>query len=673
MLSFARIALFLLAALTVWGQGAAKPAEKKTDKAAAYYHYSLGHLYGELAAQYNNRGEYLNKAIDNFRQAMKADPEASFIAEELSDLYIQSGRLREAVTDAEEAIKQNPNDLNSRRILARIYTRLIGDSQQGKINEEMVRKATEQYQRIAERDPKDVETLLMLGRLYKVQQKSPEAEKVYKQALEQDPANEDALTGLAMVYADLGDNRQAADMLRRVAEKSPNARTLLQLASSYEQMREYALAAQTLKKALEMNPPNPAEVRRAMAQDLLMADQLDEALKSFEELVKEEPNDTFSWLRISQIHRQKKNNAKAWEAANKAKELSPGSLEVRFNEVALLEAEGKTTEGIKILKDLLDQTQRRNYNPGERANRVALYERLGVLYRSVDRTEEAVECFRQIAALDADLAARASAQAVETYRQAKEYTKADQESAAALQKHPQDRTLQLVRSNLLADLGRTEEAIAITKKMLTGRDDRDAYVTLAQLYEKAKKFDDMAKAIDQAEKLSSTKEDRTGVQFLRGAMYEKQKKFDLAEAEFRKVLSVDAENAAALNYLGYMLVDRNVRVQEGFDMIKKALDQEPGNGAYLDSLGWAYFRLNKLEEAESYLKRALERVPRDPTIHDHLADVYLKQGKLKDAIRAWERALKEWETGAPADQDKNEIARVQKKLESARVKVAKER
>ena len=87
-------------------------------------------MYSELAAAYGNRGDYFNKAVESYRAALKADPSATFIAEELSDLYIQSGRLREAVTEAEDQLKQNPNDLNARRLLARIYTRLIGDPSQ---------------------------------------------------------------------------------------------------------------------------------------------------------------------------------------------------------------------------------------------------------------------------------------------------------------------------------------------------------------------------------------------------------------------------------------------------------------------------------------------------------------------------------------------------------------
>src|SRR5271170_2602920 len=105
------------------------PPAGQPDKASAYYNYSLGHLYAELAAAYGNRGEYFSKAADAYRAALKADPNATFIAEELSDLYIQSGRLREAVLEAEDQLKQNPNDLNARRLLARIYTRLIGDTQ----------------------------------------------------------------------------------------------------------------------------------------------------------------------------------------------------------------------------------------------------------------------------------------------------------------------------------------------------------------------------------------------------------------------------------------------------------------------------------------------------------------------------------------------------------------
>ena len=160
--------------------------------------------------------------------------------------------------------------------------------------------------------------------------------------------------------------------------------------------------------------------------------------------------------------------------------------------------------------------------------------------------------------------------------------------------------------------------------------------------------------------------------FSRGSMLERQKKFDEAEKEFRRVLERNPNNAAALNYLGYMFADRNVKLAEAEKMIRKALEQEPGNGAYLDSLGWAQYRLGKYAEAEGSLKQAVEKVPRDSTIQDHLGDVYLKMGRLKDAITAWEKSMQAWQNASAAEREGLDMAKVQKKLEGAKTRLSKE-
>ncbi|MGH9668324.1 MAG: tetratricopeptide repeat protein, partial [Bryobacteraceae bacterium] len=626
---FIGLAFLSMAALAAGQTPAASGAGPANLKAEAYYHYALGHLYAELGAAAGNRGDYFNQAIDNYRQAMKDDPTASFLSEELSDLYIQSGRLRDAVTEAETALKQNPNDINQRRLLARIYTRMIGDSQQNRVDENMLHKAIEQYQKVAELDPKDAETWLMLGRLQKVAQNSVESEKAYKKALEIDPSNEDALTGLAMVYNDLGDTREASDLLRQAAEKNPSARTLTALASTYEQMKDYPLAAETLKRALEQAPANSDELRHALAQDLLLSDRLDESLKLYQQMVTDDPKDVQSELRISQIYRQKGDFANAQAASDKAKALDPDNLEIRYNEVNLLEAEGKLPQAITSLKDMLDATAKNNYSDAEKSNRVVLVERLGSLYRTNEQYPEAVAAFQQIAVLDPDMGARSAAQVIDTYRLAKQYAKADQESDAALKKYPNDRQVMTTRASVLAETGKGDQAIAITRKLLNGKDDRDVYLSLAQIYEKMHDYPGMSKSIDDAEKLSQSKDEKGTIYFMRGEMFEKQKKFDEAESEFRKLLVMDPNNASALNYLGYMLAERNAHLPEALDLVNKALHIDPNNGAYLDSRGWVLYQMNRLPEAEDQLKRALERMSRDPTVHDHLGDVYFRQGKLK--------------------------------------------
>src|SRR6185369_4773587 len=162
------------------------------------------------------------------------------------------------------------------------------------------------------------------------------------------------------------------------------------------------------------------------------------------------------------------------------------------------------------------------------------------------------------------------------------------------------------------------------------------------------------------------------VQFVAGSIYERQKKYDQAEAAFRKVLVGDPRNATALNYLGYMLADRGTRLDEALGYIRRAVALDPQNGAYLDSLGWVYYKMGNYDLAEENLRRASERIGNDPTIHDHLGELYLKTGRLKLAATHWERSLEEWKKTIPAEVDSDDVAKVQKELESAKVKLAQQ-
>src|SRR4051812_16554978 len=198
--------------------------QASSPKASAYYHYSLGHLYEELAGSSGNRTDYVNKSIENYRLAMKEDPSASFLVEQIAELYRVSGRIREAVEEAQNALKANPEDLNARRVLAHIYTQQIGDAQANHIDEGMARRAVEQYKIITEKDQKDTESLIMLGRLDRVLENSVDAEAAFKKVLSIDPDNEDAATGLASIYSDRGDAKTASETLEKLTKKNPSAR-----------------------------------------------------------------------------------------------------------------------------------------------------------------------------------------------------------------------------------------------------------------------------------------------------------------------------------------------------------------------------------------------------------------------------------------------------------------
>jgi tetratricopeptide (TPR) repeat protein len=131
---------------------------------------------------------------------------------------------------------------------------------------------------------------------------------------------------------------------------------------------------------------------------------------------------------------------------------------------------------------------------------------------------------------------------------------------------------------------------------------------------------------------------------------------------FKEVIKEDPENAGALNYFGYMLADLGIRLNEAIDYVQKALAIEPENGAFLDSLGWAYFKLNDLENAEKYLLQADQRIKDDPVVYDHLGDLYFKTGDFQKARDFWSQSIK-------IGTEQEDIQKVQKKLDKLQEKL----
>ena len=121
-----------------------------------------------------------------------------------------------------------------------------------------------------------------------------------------------------------------------------------------------------------------------------------------------------------------------------------------------------------------------------------------------------------------------------------------------------------------------------------------------------------------------------------------------------------------------MNADRGVELEESLNYIKTAVSLDPTNGAYLDSLGWAYFKLGKYDLAEENLNKASLHMGSDPTVQDHLGDLYQKTGRLKLAAAHWERAVEEWNKTIAPEQDADLFAATQKKLDAAKVRLAKE-
>ena len=654
-----------------------KPAPRKGDHAAAYYHYTLAHMYEEMVTAYG-RSDLAGKATEEYRLAIDADPSSEFLTSALAELYVKTGRIADAVKEAQDIIKRDPKNLEAHKLLGRIYLRSLGDMPGGSGSDNILHLAIDQYEQIVKLDPDSVDDHLLLGRLYRLNNDLQKAENELKLAIKLDPSSEEAVTTLAMLYTDEGDTAHALKVLSAIPDSARSAKLYAALGAAYEQRKDYKSAIDAFRHAIVLDRDN-LDAIRGLAENLLNDGQLDASLEQYKVIADSNPEDAQTYVRMAEIYRRQAKYDQALESLKRADTLVPDTMDVPYSMAAVYQAQGRYDDAVKLLQDLLRKTEKSETgsSQADRNNRAIFVERLGMVYREQQNYTAAVETFRKLLPLGDENARSGYQEIIDTYREAKQWPQATAVAKEAVQKMPNDRDLRMVLDAQLADTGEFDKSVADIRSMLKGGpEDREVYLRLGIIFTRAKRWDDALQALAKAEQLSTKSDDKAYVSFLRGDLYQRQKMFDQAETEFKKVLAVtapsDPQSAATLNYLGYMNADRGVKLDESLNFVKQALSLDPNNGAYLDSLGWVYFKLGKYDLAEENLTKAEAHMGTDPTVQEHLGDLYQKTGRLKLAAAHWDRAVQEWNKTVAPEQDSEAFAKVQQKLDAAKVKLAKE-
>jgi tetratricopeptide (TPR) repeat protein len=661
------IAVSVLASLPTLGQALSSatpdsPERKTSPRAEAYYNFTLGHLY-ELQYEQTSQSEYATRAIEAYKRAYAVDPKSPIIGERLAEMYWKAQRVHDAVVEANEILKRDPNDLATHRLLGRIYLKSLGDINGTGVQTEMVNKAIAEYNAVHRLDPSDQESALWLARLYRLHNEPDKAEEVLRAMLKEDPENDAAMEQLTQLLLDENKAEEAIQLLESTTARTPSPTLYDLLGDAYTQTKDYKKAEEAYRKSVELDPSEPGHLR-GLGLTLLSEEKYPEALAVYQKLVDVMPEEAENYLHLSQIYRELHQLDKAEDALMKAKQYAPGSLDVLYNEAIVYESQGRYEDAIRVLSDALTRVKSQSaVLPQRRRTLAVLFQQLGQLYRDTQNISAAITSYQELAHLGDEEDRRARLLLMETYHQAKDMAKALETGKEAVTKYPNDAAIAASYAMLLGENQQTDEAVRILQASLKGTAaDRDVYLNIAQIYERGRHYTEAENTIRRAQSLAKDPQDNETAFFLLGAIYEKQKQFDKAEEQFKKVVELNPKNAPALNYYGYMLADRGIRLDEAQEMIQRALDQDPYNGAYLDSLGWVYFKENKLDEAETSLHQALEREPRDPTIRTHLGDVYARQGRTEQAAAEWERALSEWHKSLPSDLESDKVAELEKKL-----------
>ncbi len=165
--------------------------------------------------------------------------------------------------------------------------------------------------------------------------------------------------------------------------------------------------------------------------------------------------------------------------------------------------------------------------------------------------------------------------------------------------------------------------------------------SLGNILRGTKEFEEASKHYSEAISLigPNPRREQWSHYYSRAVCYERLKRWPEAEADFKKALDLDGEQPLVLNYLGYSWVDKNLNLEPALDMIRKAVKLKPEDGYFVDSLGWAYYRLARYPEAVTELERAVELKPDDPVINDHLGDAYWQAGRRLEARFQWAQSL----------------------------------
>jgi tetratricopeptide (TPR) repeat protein len=627
-------------------------ARAPQNRALSYYHFSL--------AKWSEAKGDLTRALAEMRNALKYNDTSSAVRVELAQLMDKNGNTREAIEEAQEAARLDPKDAEPHWLLANIYSRSQG---RGASAKEGLRKAVKELETLRDIAPTDERSYYALGGAYFELDEPEKAVQAYEK-FQTLVTNIDAgYREIAKYYDRIANQAVVPDEKNKAQEKAieyltkalqvqPNStESLMALASLYGKLDKIKEAVPVYKKLLELTDDNTA-VKRQYASTLVDAQEFDEALKVTQDLAKSMPQDPNVQILLGRSQLGAHHIPEAIETFKSILEYNPGQLEAEFYLGTAYEQNGQLAEAVKIFTGLLRKTE--GGSEEAKANRTVFQQHLAADYQEMGENAKAIAIYEEMLKGEATPNPRVLFLLINAYRVNRQFDKALALGREQYEKNPKDSNIGLVYARALADAGRTKEGAEILNKMLLADPSNvDIYVNLSQVYLQGKKYSDAEKVLRRAE---DRKLDSERVKFQLATIYERQKDFDRAESLFKEIIKGNPKNATALNYIGYMLADRGVRLEEAVRYVEEALALDPNNGAYLDSLGWAFFKLNELDKAEKYLLQAIDLVKHDPVIHDHLGDLYYKTGNFDKARDFWTRSVS-------TQTEPEEVQKVREKLE----------
>jgi tetratricopeptide (TPR) repeat protein len=631
---------------------ASAPAADRTAQAYAEF----------LEAHALASGGNVEEAVAAYRRAMTLDPTSANIPAELAELYYDENRASDAQAAAEQAIKLDAENKQAHRILGQVFAGLAGNAQDTRAGrasqQENITRSIQHLEKALETPVRqtDIDVRALLSRLYVAADQFDKAIPLLTDIVKEAPSWRDGPSLLMEAYSGAGKTTEAVAWLEETAQDNPQLYSTL--AGFYARERRWVDAAGAYENALKASPRS-FDIRVNLASMLMNTGSRSDLLRArdvLREAIALRATDERALTLLSQAERRSGDPAAAEATARK-----------------VIAQNSKNPRGYFVLAEALEDQRRFQgvvdaLGPAVSAFRGTadgafalgmLLPHLGFAHQELGQFDKAIQVFedaRKLAPNDPSM----TTYLIRAQMAAKNYTTAAEIAHSARTQHPDDLRLASLESLALRRAGKGDQSIAAMEDFFRRQQDEpDAYIAMAQAYSENNRGSQAVKVLQDGQ---AKFPDETSITFELGAVLDRQKKYAESEQVFRQLITREPNNAAALNYLGYMLAERGERLEESVDYIKRALALDPDNGSYLDSIGWAYYKDGKLDLALDHLKRAADLLTTNSVVQDHYADLLFRLGRYDAAIEAWNKALS-------GDGDSIDRGDIDKKIRSAKQKL----
>lgn len=602
------------------------------------------------------------RAIETLRKVAELDPTSPEPHVTIGELQYTVRNITEAKREAELGLKLDPKNVGAHRLLGRIYR----DEAVSSIDKEKAQKAIEEFRQVVAEDDLDIETWQALAELYQITEQREKMVEALARWTSNDPTAEKAFYVLGQLHYEKREYRQAVENAAKALSLNPEpeyttlfARALLAQGQTVEALHAY-------REALKRHP-NEEELKVNFAGALVSAGKYDEAIDTLRQVPSQSANYIEAVRLMAQAHRRAGRRQEAIDTLkNSLKGIDVNdSLNLQFTLAQTYGELGQVDDAVATYEQILGALLNPDGSVSERDRQsvedVLTY--MGLAYTQAGRREDAIRVYERMRKLLGAGSTRPDTMIINTLMDERKYEEAAKRARDAADRFPKEQDFRLLEAQALGNLGRVDEALKLLDGQLTNTiDDLGVLSIKALVLSDAERYQEAETVLKEALRRDPR---NNGLLIQLSIVQEKLKRPSDAEATLRAILERDPDNPVALNNLGYYLAERGERLPEALDLTKRAVTIEPNNGSYLDSLGWVYFQMGQLGEAQRYLEQALENQPNDATIHDHMGDLYLRQGRRDQARRSFERALS-------LSKEKEERQRIQRKLDQLTTEMRKQ-